>query len=777
MTYNESGRKTVRFYFFAKDVTTVNVYGKKGALVFALYSAFCAVTLLVPFGKAAAGICFAAVTLALVLYLILSKKKASAIFMCVLCLVSSSLGFLSGYTYTNKISSAQKFADENEHTICAEITYSVYEKQFGSLYYARLSSIDGEKVSSSVEVAFPYLPDIALHDKIKAAVLLSEPDGDEASLLKSKGVFLCAEVKSFSITESGGDGTLPERINAYLDGILHKSIGGDEADFASAIFLGNKGEVSQKIKLAFRRCGASHLLALSGLHLSVLAAGLEFALRAIRVKKKIRIGISALATVLFALVTGLSASVMRAAIMLIIYFASQLIGEERDSLTSLFVALALIIAVRRYAVWDAGLWMSFFATLGLVLFSDRLLPKFSATTRENYSAARKFFMGALKYVLGLLAASLVATLFTLPVTYIAFGGISLISPLSNLWLVPLAQLLLYLLPFVCFLSKVPLLGDVLVLAARGLIKLICSSAKLFSSSSGVYISIKYPFAPYLIGGFVIIIAVIVFVPKIKPRAVIAAALSLCIVFAGCLGIWYRMIGNDIYAVCVNEKSSDAVSVVYRGRSFVIDVSTGGFAASYSAANETSGYAASEIDVYALTHLHRYHPATFDKLCGYYKINKLLLPTAESEADAKYISELLSIAEENDVKTEFYNRRADSGIECGDMKITLPKYITLRRSTHPVISFSVYLGEDEVMLYSGAALEEAVDESIYYDASLVIFGAHGPVIKQKLKTDACRSAQKTVFSNEKVYSFSEKADASIIISERGGKVSIKIKGKK
>ena len=186
----------------------MNVYGKKGALVFALYSAFCAVTLLVPFGKAVAGICFAAVTLSLVLYLILSKRKASAIFMCVLCLVSSSLGFLSGYTYMNKISSAQKFADENEHTICAEITYSVYEKQFGSLYYAKLSSIDGEKVYSFVEVAFPYLPDIALHDKIKATVLLSEPDGDEASLLKSKGVFLCAEIKSFSITESGGNGTI-----------------------------------------------------------------------------------------------------------------------------------------------------------------------------------------------------------------------------------------------------------------------------------------------------------------------------------------------------------------------------------------------------------------------------------------------------------------------------------------------------------------------------------------------------------------------------------------
>ena len=46
--------KPFAFIFFAKDVTAVNVYGKKGALVFALYSAFCAVTLLVPFVKAVA---------------------------------------------------------------------------------------------------------------------------------------------------------------------------------------------------------------------------------------------------------------------------------------------------------------------------------------------------------------------------------------------------------------------------------------------------------------------------------------------------------------------------------------------------------------------------------------------------------------------------------------------------------------------------------------------------------------------------------------------------
>lgn len=751
----------------------MSVYGKRGALMFALYSLACTVTLIFDNGKIFAFI-ISAVSLAIsTVAVIKAEKKAVAVVFAALCVIAPLLGLVCGTLHTGKDTAAKKYADGEEHAITAEITRAIYEKQFGSLYYAKVSDVDGEKADFYIQLEFSYLPELVIHEKTEIRAVLSEPSGSDAALLRSKGVILCAEVDGFLSVGDGGRLTLPEKINSFLAGIFDKTIGGDEADFAGAIFLGNRERVSQKIKLAFRRSGTSHLLALSGLHISVLAAGLELALKAARVKKKIRIAVSIPVTVMFALITGLSASVLRSAIMLVIYFVAQLIGEEKDSLTSLFAALALIITFRRYAVWDAGLWMSFSATLGLILFSDRLLPRFAPMTRKTYSRAKKFFRAGVKYVLGLLSATVIATLFTLPVTYLLFGGISIISPISNLILVPLSQVLLYLLALLCMLFNVPFIGAGLAFAAKRLILLICRLAGLFASPSGVYISIKYPFTPYLIAAALIFVAVIVFVPKINPRSVLAVSVALCMAFAGCVAAMYKITENEIYSVAVSERSSDAFGIVYRGRSFVIDVSTGGFSVPYSAVTETSGYAACETDVLILTHLHRYHAATLDRLCGYFKINKLLIPAAESVADSEIIMNILAIADENGVQTEFYNRRAESTVACGYMKILLPEYTLLKRSTHPVITFSVYLGETQAMLYSGAGAEETDDEKVY-SAALVFFGAHGPVRKQRIDTGRCLSAQSIIFSNEKVSAFADGCDSPVIISERGGKVTIKIK---
>ena len=751
----------------------MSVYGKRGALMFALYSLACTVTLIFDNGKIFAFI-ISAVSLAIsTVAVIKAEKKAVAVVFAALCVIAPLLGLVCGTLHTGKDTAAKKYADGEEHAITAEITRAIYEKQFGSLYYAKVSDVDGEKADFYIQLEFSYLPELVIHEKTEIRAVLSEPSGSDAALLRSKGVILCAEVDEFLSVGDEGRLTLPEKINSFLAGIFDKTIGGDEADFAGAIFLGNRERVSQKVKLAFRRSGTSHLLALSGLHISVLAAGLEFALKAARVKKKIRIAVSIPVTVMFALITGLSASVLRSAIMLVIYFVAQLIGEEKDSLTSLFAALALIITFRRYAVWDAGLWMSFSATLGLILFSDKLLPRFAPMTRKTYSRAKKFFRAGVKYVLGLLSATVIATLFTLPVTYLLFGGISIISPISNLILVPLSQVLLYLLALLCVLFNVPFIGAGLAFAAKRLILLICRLAGLFAPPSGVYISIKYPFTPYLIAAALIFVAVIVFVPKINPRSVLAVSVALCMAFAGCVVAMYKITENEIYAVAVSERSSDAFGIVYRGRSFVIDVSTGGFAVPYSAVTETSGYAACETDVLILTHLHRYHAATLDRLCGYFKINKLLIPAAESVADSEIIMNILAIADENGVQTEFYNRRAESAVSCGDMKISLPEYTLLKRSTHPVITFSVYLGETQAMLYSGAGAEETDDEKVY-SAALVFFGAHGPVRKQRIDTGRCLSVQSIIFSNEKVSAFADGCDSPVIISERGGKVTIKIK---
>ena len=113
-------------------------------------------------------------------------------------------------------------------------------------------------------------------------------------------------------------------------------------------------------------------------------------------------------------------------------------------------------------------------------------------TRKTYSRAKKFFRAGVKYVLGLLSATVIATLSALPVTYLLFGGISIISPISNLILVPLSQVLLYLLALLCVLFNVPFIGAGLAFAAKRLILLICRLA----GHQNILPSLgRYPFHP------------------------------------------------------------------------------------------------------------------------------------------------------------------------------------------------------------------------------------------------------------------------------------------
>ena len=112
-----------------------------------------------------------------------------------------------------------------------------------------------------------------------------------------------------------------------------------------------------------------------------------------------------------------------------------------------------------------------------------------------------------------------------------------------------------------------------------------------------------------------------------------------------------------------------------------------------------------------------------------------------------------------------------------MKIVLPGYVLLKRSVHPVINFSVFLGDEKVLLYSGAATEETRTDGLYSDAQLVIFGAHGPFRKQKTDTEICVSAQRIIFANANVLSFYENCSSPFVLSEKGGKASIKIIGDK
>jgi competence protein ComEC len=154
----------------------------------------------------------------------------------------------------------------------------------------------------------------------------------------------------------------------------------------------------------------------------------------LRIPRRISLGISCVGVVFFIALTGFEPSILRAGFMCLIFLAGQMIGREPDSLNSLGISVFAITVGNPYAVNDVGLLLSFAATYGLLV----LYPYFKRATTKRMEKWVKAWGGRgrfLEKAVDSIIITVAATIPTLPVILIAFGQISLISPLANLLMV------------------------------------------------------------------------------------------------------------------------------------------------------------------------------------------------------------------------------------------------------------------------------------------------------------------------------------------------------
>jgi competence protein ComEC len=175
------------------------------------------------------------------------------------------------------------------------------------------------------------------------------------------------------------------------------------------------------------RSGVSHLLAISGLHFSVLTTFLLGALRKTFLPRRVPELLTMGAASLFVVLTGFSASIIRAFVMFLIVMLGQFSFRRGDGLNSLGLA-ALIIAIL-WPQWTCslGFWLSFAATMGILVIGSRLTTFFTAFLRGGRVA---------KGIAGATGTSMGAYLFTLPLLVISSGWISLVALPANVLVSP-----------------------------------------------------------------------------------------------------------------------------------------------------------------------------------------------------------------------------------------------------------------------------------------------------------------------------------------------------
>lgn len=230
----------------------------------------------------------------------------------------------------------------------------------------------------------------------------------------------------------------------------------DVQDVMAGMAFGFKSGIPVEITRMFRGLGVSHLLAVSGLHTALLAQVLLAFLRFLKVPRRAAPLMTAGFVLLFVALTGFTPSAVRAGVMSMVLLVGLAVGREPDSLNSLGLALLVITLPNPYAVCDVGLLLSAAATFGILALYPPMKRATADRLRENGG-----FRALLARPVGAVTVTLAATLPTLPVLLLNFGTLSLISPLSNLLMVPVSSVVMIASCFgACFsLAGIPFLAE------------------------------------------------------------------------------------------------------------------------------------------------------------------------------------------------------------------------------------------------------------------------------------------------------------------------------
>lgn len=480
--------------------------------------------------------------------------------LCGVCVLSSFLFF------NVKLGAADRYS--GTHSITARVTDTSYSS-YGC--EAIIESVDGRDVSIHAYLRSDSSLSVNIGCVLSAAAELSpleEYSGFDYSYVRGDGVFTIAEVSDVVITG--------ERISFFnsINNFCRRSFYSlsEYGGFLSCVFAGNRSDAGASVSSDFSSLGISHLLAVSGLHITALLAGAEFVIRRIIGKSRWVFSPLAALAVLYALVVGLSGSVVRAAVMYLILRAAPLFFARADSPTSLCFAGACILSACPYALYDTGLLLSFSATAGIILIGAPLARSLGEKI-TRLSRARSL-RNALKYLCSSLCVTLSALLFTVPAASLLFGTFTPATVLWNLLFCPLITVILYLCPFFVLFSGVPLLGAVFGWVADGLCGLTLSLASFLSDRAAAPISLRLPFVIPLLLVAAASALVLLVLNKLTRRSALALCGAFVVVFTAAQLISLAALRNDDEILYLRGKTGDYLCVISENRASLVSCGEG-----------------------------------------------------------------------------------------------------------------------------------------------------------------------------------------------------------
>lgn len=228
--------------------------------------------------------------------------------------------------------------------------------------------------------------------------------------------------------------TFANNINLKIKENINKLIPEKYGAIFTGLILGETSKVEEEVNDNFKIANISHVLAISGMHITYIVLGIELLLKKGIGKRKTRI-VTIIILVIYMFITGFSPSVVRASIMGIVMLISKLIHRKNDIWTSISLSLLILLIYNPFLILNVGLQLSYLGTIGIVCFNKNVynfLRKLKIRNKKiKYRINRKIilFMDKIKEIL---SVTLSAQIVILPILLFNFNILGIYFFISNI---------------------------------------------------------------------------------------------------------------------------------------------------------------------------------------------------------------------------------------------------------------------------------------------------------------------------------------------------------
>ena len=363
-------------------------------------------------------IAFLSIPIAVIILLITKNKKIIVILICLII----SIGYVS--ILENKYSKISDMPIKEMVTIISDIQ----EKEYKKVCTAKIVR-NNKKILINIKMSQD-IPSIKYGDSLYIEGEFKQPEEarnykgyNYKQYLKTKKIIGTVELEKVKILKSS-NGSFIHNIQKYIRDTINGTLTDEEGNLLLAILLGDKDKLSEDIQESFKTSNLSHMLAVSGAHVSYIILGLTYVLQNSIIGKKNGKIVCIFFLLVFMAITNFTPSVTRACIMAILTLFSSIIYRKSDVYTNISVVALITLIFNPYSLLDLGFQLSYGGTIGIIIFIKRIQEKKSNSKVINY-------------IKQMALVSIYANIIIIPIMMYHFNTVSFTFIISNIMASPI----------------------------------------------------------------------------------------------------------------------------------------------------------------------------------------------------------------------------------------------------------------------------------------------------------------------------------------------------